>query len=450
MIVEFSGQSARDGDNIAANPSRLVNVYREPVPGGGKTRYTMKSVLGMASHATVPGVGMRALERVEDDLWQVSGGNLYQIDADGSVASIGAIDDSEETGIAGNNGIITVVGGGKYYTWNGTSLVQPTADEFSDFGSVAFLSGYTILTELDGRQFCWSDLSTPGTLTAANHATAEATDEPLIRAMEINGLLWLFKARSIEIWGLTGLADENAFERLPGAVIETGTRGYGTLTRIPSGAFFVSEDGRAYITTGTSVQPVSIPAVETAIKVGNPRCFFYEDEGHAFCVIRFDSAPAWAYDLATGEWHERAEGVDLAPWSAVGAARLGRTWYVSNDAGDIARLSRKNSDIGKPLVRQMTSRPAYEDAQRFTVREFEALGRMGFADIGREAKVMLQTSRNGGITWGPPRERSMGYLGQYGQRAVFRNLGLFRTAVFRMTVTDPADLTLNADVRVSV
>ena len=73
MEVQFVGQSARDRDNIAAAPSRLVNCYAEPTAEGERV---LKSVLGMEPKAQMTGVFVRALETVAGQLYAVCDGRL--------------------------------------------------------------------------------------------------------------------------------------------------------------------------------------------------------------------------------------------------------------------------------------------------------------------------------------------------------------------------------------
>jgi hypothetical protein len=96
--------------------------------------------------------------------------------------------------VSGNNGDVLIVAGGKYYRWDGTTLDQPTVGAFSDFGSVDFVGGYTMLTELGGRLFQWSALANSDSLPGLNFASAEARDDAIIRGVAINRNYWIFKS----------------------------------------------------------------------------------------------------------------------------------------------------------------------------------------------------------------------------------------------------------------
>lgn len=445
-VLEFVGQSAQDSDNIQANPSRLLNLYREATSGqGGKTEYVLKAVPGSTYLAGLGGVWVRAMAEIGDMLYVLCNGRLYEIEADGKVNNLGAATDSAEGSISGNNGDVVAVIGGNYYHWDGATLTEPTPGAFSSFGSVTYLGNYTILSELNGRTFQWSAVADATDLPGLNFSTADGRDDNILRVMGINGVLYIFKAKSHEIWYLTGQSNASAFERQVGGVVDVGLNGFAQICQFDGGAFFVGDDGRAYLLAG-GARPVSTPAVETAIATKSPlACITYDDEGHTFCAIVFDDAPAWVYDVATGEWHERAQGADFGPWQASVSAKAFGVWHIGRDGGEVLVLGRTNTDGGVPLSRRAISRPLYMDGQRFSVQEIEIFPRQGFD----AASVMLRLSRDNGHTWTSPKVRSWG-VGQYAQRIIWRAQGQARQLVAEITMTDAVECPINATARVKV
>jgi hypothetical protein len=211
----------------------------------------------------------------------------------------------------------------------------------------------------------------------------------------------------------------------------------------------VGTDGKAYLAAGSQITPASTPAVETAIAQGNPtNCYYYEDEGHSFCVIRFFDRPAWVLDLATNLWHERA--TLTGAWRATHSAKAFGFWTVGSNGGLIERLVRNNVDGADPLIRKAVSRVLYIDGARFRVPKIEFLGRVGRSSLSRPASLVMRVSRDGGLTFGPERTASMGAVGQYEARMVFRSLGQARRLVAEVTISDPVDLTLLSSAVVEV
>jgi len=477
-IVEWVGQSRRDEDNTQAEPSRLVNCYREPA-GGDRTRFILKSVLGMKAFADLSTVFMRDAVEIEGIVYAVAGGRLYSVNASAAASDLGAVQDSAETTICGNNGNVCITAGGRYYVWDGETLTQPAAGAFDSFGSAVFLGQRTFLTERGGRRVQWSAVADPDSLDALAFATKESRDDKVIRAVAVAENLWVFGEKSVEVWGLTGGSEVVT----PLRTIEVGLKSHGLLATMPGGAFFVGSDGVVYVISdggGAAVQPISTTGVETAVAVGEGmRCFYYEDEGHKFCVIRFRDRPAWCFDLATGEWHERGEGAQHTRWAAVAAVKAFGHWHVGTDLGKLHRLARTNADVGQPLLRRAVSRSLWQGGERFTVAELELYGQVGgtsyigydpeflsagggfFMSAGGEYLLQsgtrarqvdvhcwLRVSKSHGKTWGLAKQRSLGKLGEYAKRVVWRALGRGRFFVFELNCAAPVDLPVFCDARV--
>jgi len=441
-VLEFVAQSAVDVSNPGAVTERLVNLYPEPMQGA-VAQLALKSVPGMTRAGSFPGLFVRAMAVSSGAVFAAQGGRLFQVGSDGQATDRGAIGDDVDTAICGAiTGEITVTSGGDYFVWNGATLSQPTPGAFSDFGSVAFLGGYTILTERDGNRFCWSALADPTSLPALNFATAEGHEDKIVRALAVGGYLWLFGERTIEIWGLSGLPNEDAFVRIGGAVVSRGLQAFGLACEVPDGVFFVGDDGVAYLTAGAALRPVSTPAVNVALASGEATAaFYYEHQGHKFCVLRFGDRPAWCYDLATGLWHERAGGGIGGAWEVVAAVPAFGGWLAGGRDGGLYRLDGWRDGDG-PLIRRAVSRRLYLPGRGAVVHEAELFGHVGAADIGREAQAIVRFSRDGGRTWGSERRLGMGRLGEFDRRLILRSLGHCKSLVAEVVATDPTDLTL--------
>lgn len=442
MRLEFVSQSARNDGFKAANTGRLVNLYPEPLPAGGLAQFQLRSVLGMADWSSLGGVFFRDIQEVNGSGYAALNGSLYKLEAAGGGNVLAAIPDAANTQISSHDGKVTVSAGGRYFVWDGTAISEPTAGPFSAIGGHDYIGGYTILTEQGGQRFEWSALLDPTSLPGLNYSYADAKDGAIIRPLAVNGVVMLMKAGSIEVWSPSGLASENAFARLGGAVHEIGLKAFDLAAKTPNGAFFIGSDDVVYATDGMALSPLSTPSVQQAISAVSPtNCFFYDDEGHKFAVVRFSDRPAWVYDFATGLWHERASGAGSA-WVAERSAFIFGSWRVAGHGGLVLTLGRTNEDHDGALVRSAVTLPGDGDGARFRVAEAEIFGKVGLSDIGRDAKLILRVSRDGGATFPLEREISMGGLGDFHHRMVSRQLGQFRRAVMEIVVTDPADLTI--------
>ena len=478
MMFEFVGQSVSDSDNIQSDPSRLVNFYRYNLDG----QPVLRGVLGTESFAKINSVFMRAMHEFRDRIYTAIGGNLYKIRKSGVSVLMDSITDDEQTDIAVNNGIITVAAGGDYYNFTtGGVKTMPSTGAFSDVGSVAFLGQRTIITERDGRRFGWSEVTDPATFDGLNFATAESSYDNIVRGVAIGSQYWVFKEDGIERWYMTGSGDSTRFlAPIAGAALGRGLKAFNLLTEVPNGAFFIGSDGKAYM-VGEGTQPVSTRGVETSIEVNNPtHCFYYQDEGQEFCVLRFSDRPAWVYDLTTGEWHERAEAFDR-PWSAIASVKAWGAHYVGTDTGLIHKLARVNTDVSGPLIRSAVSRTLKFGGQGRIIRRVEFAPTVGdtdlrppagilstdpdialdvdgsalWVDMGfprlMETQVLFELSGDRGQTWGREIWRGLGLRGGYDRVVSLRALGQHRNANIRLTVSEPFDTSFlsTADVEVA-
>lgn len=439
--IDFFGLSSRDSDNIAANPSRLVNLYREPISGVGGA--VLKSVLATQSYAPMSIAFGQAIASVSGGLYVIADGMAYVVNVSGSVSPLGSLGGGNAT-ISGNNGDVTFVCGGAYGVLRNGVYSTPAAGAFSSFGSHDYIGNYTVLTELNGSRFQWSDLADAATLDGLNFSTADGRDDKCVRPIAMNGALYIFKETSFEVWYLTGGAGANAFERQSGGVFDVGLKAHDLVCKIPQGAFFVGSDGRANILSG-QVRPVSIPAVETSIRDESPlACWSYEDEGHTFCGISFQGRPAWVYDVSTGEWHERASGVNNGPWPTTASAKHKGAWYVIQNTMGVLKLVGQGADADGPLVREATSMTLYQDGQRFVVKLLELFPRQGFSSNGLE----LLISRDSGLTWGEPKPLTIGPIGKYGQTVRKRALGQFRQITAKVRFSENAPFSMLSEGRI--
>jgi hypothetical protein len=385
----------------------------------------------------------QAVASVNGWLYAIADGVAYSISPAGAPSILGSLGGSNAT-ISGNNSYVTFVCGGVYGVWDSAAWSIPATGAFSGFGSHDYIGNYTVLTEANGSRFQWSDLADPKTLGGLNFSTADGRDDKCVRPMSVNGALYIFKETSFEVWYLTGSAGAEAFERQSGGVVDVGLKAHDLICKIPQGAFFVGSDGRANILSG-QVKPVSIPAVETSIRDEGPlACWTYEDEGHTFCGISFHTRPAWVYDISTGEWHERASGINNGPWPTTSSTKHNGAWYVMQNSKGVLKLSVANADVDGPLVREATSMTLYQDGKRFVISLLELFPRQGFSANGLD----LFVSKDGGLTWGEPKSLAIGPVGAYGQTVRKRGLGQFRQITAKVRFSENAPFSMMAEGRI--
>lgn len=473
--IEFAGQSARDNATTAANPTRLINLYREPTGAG----HVLRCVPGMEAWADIDTAIMRDMRVHKDALYIAAGGRLWELDEDGAATDCGAIGNSTQTGLSSNGELVVTVGRGQMRVWDGETLDEVTVAPFEDVGSVEFLGNYSLASQLRGKMWAWSELADARTWPGLNFTTASITDEEITRLVVLSDTVFVFGATSCERWALTGEANANAFARIGGGELDIGLPIYHCVTRFPGGFAFVGSNGTVNLWIG-QVAPIGTPAVNAAIAAETPKSMiYYERGGHGFVALTFTSRPAWVYDMAMKEWHERAEGVDGA-WRARVAAYYAGAWRVGTDLGKIAKLSDIRRDFDAPLLRRAVS--ARMDIDMKTLALVEAFPRKGLDDedanamqlyletsggaaVAEEttmpllgetgwdsgaAQVGLRLSPDGGRSFGKLRLRDVGEIGDYAKRITWRALGQFRSVTLEFSLSSITEVPMETVVQVEV
>lgn len=451
--VRFASQSSRRGDHPAVTSERLINCYIEKAPAGARSEYVVRSVLGYkpTAFADLDNKIVRAAKKVGGVLFVVASGALYEVDSGGTATNRGAITDDVDTVISENNGDVTIAAGNTYYVWNGSTLTTPGSGRITNEGSVAYLDGYTIISENGGIEFEWTDILDASTRNATYFASKEGRQDNVLRVLASQGNIWVMGGKSRELFYNTGGSGADAFARVSGAVIDRGLKRRTLCIEYEGAVFYVGNDNVFYVGQGVSDNPISTSAVDYALEQEEPTdVFIYEDRGHKFVCIRFAERPAWCFDLLTGAWHERATGTSFDAWEIVDTVFAYGKWLAINRLGVIYEMDRTNKDGATPLRRTMVSLPLDLAGRRYRVPLLEIRGQPGFADIGRDISVMLRLSRDGGATWGLEKVAKFGALGEYGSLARFRGLGMARSLTAEVSVSDPAEIPLESDAVVEV
>lgn len=448
--MERFGPSSVDAGNRGASTQRLINCFRQATVGSKRTAAALKSVPGTENFADTSTPLLYGVGRFSGSMYVAAGGRLFKVSDSGTVTDLGAIS-SGEASFSSNTDSLVLTAAGSLYTVQADVITQQAPTPFISIGSVDFLDQYTLYTELNGRQFGWSDLADPTSYPGTNFAAAEATDEDIIRGIVVNSRVILFKEEGREVWYNTGQSGANAFLRVAGGVRNVGLKSYGLATKTDEALFWVGNDNICRLTLdGLNSEKLSYPPVNIALERGNPtHCFYTEEDGQKFCHIRFSDRPTWVFNLASGEWHERAEGGAHDPWTVLAAQKLNNTWYGFNDAGKVLKFARNNQDLylDSPTLRRTAVSATYYFEEGASLDELEIYLRTGFNDIGRNAQMWCRFSRDGGHTWSLEKWRDVGSLGDYQQKATWRAQGSFQQLTIEANISEPAEMPLWSDFR---
>lgn len=446
------GSQSYEARSEGSTGQRLVNMYAEPNPEGSKYPFTLYHTPGLTEWADLgTGTTIFGMQVMDDNLYAVSNNTVFKISSSGTVSTVGTITGTQGRVDLSNNGtqmtIITPDGDG--FVATSSAVNEITDGDFPTASSTAFLDGYTIVSKSGTGQFNISALLDSTSWDALDFATAEETPDNLVRVFAFNSALWLFGKSSFEVFYNSGNADF-PFEQISGSAnTRRGLLAKFSVAQEDNGLFFLGDDRILYRINGYNPQRISTHAMEHALQgyttLDDAFGFIYTIEGHKFYIITFPTEnKTWAYDIATGKIHERTslEGNNPKRWFAnchAEFAGLNLVGHRSN--GKIYKLDMENyTEDGTTIERIIQGSVQWQDGKRITydrVRLDVDAGVGLTTGQGSDPQVMMRYSDDGTKTWSNEKWRSIGKIGEYKDRAIWRRMGTARERIFEWRLTDP-------------
>jgi hypothetical protein len=154
----------------------------------------------------------------------------------------------------------------------------------------------------------------------------------------------------------------------------------------------------------------------------------------------------WVYDLSTKSWHkwlswDSNNAVYKRHRSNCGA--YFNNMYIVGDYENGKLYSLENelyTDDGATIRRLRRAKHLTTDLQRQYFEEFQIQFQPGVGlnlGQGQDPQAMLRWSNDGGSTWSNEHWVTIGKIGQYLNRAIWRRLGWSRDRIFEVALTDP-------------
>ena len=317
--------------SVNAADSRMVNLYPEAIPEGGKEAGFLTRAPGLRLLTTVDNVDGSGYIR---GLWQfggygycVRGPKLYRIASDWTWTLIGNVSGTGPVSMADNGTQLFIACNPNGFIYNATTQVlqQITDIDFPGAVTVGYLDGYFVFNEPNSQRLWITQLLDGLSVDPLDFASAEGSPDGLVSLIVDHRELWLFGTNSVEVWYNSGDADF-PLTRIQGAYNEIGCLAPYSVAKMDNSVFWLGSDARGrgivYRANGYQGQRVSTHAVEWQIQqyptLSDAVAYTYQQDGHMFYVINFpDADTTWVYDAATGLWHERAafiEGLFRRHW----------------------------------------------------------------------------------------------------------------------------------------
>ena len=523
--------------SINAADNRLVNLFPEAIPDGGKEAGFLNRAPGLQFLQTVgtgPIRGLWAHQTNGSDFYVVSGVEVYKLTSTSATPQLlGTVSGTGPVSIADNGAVIFFACNGPSYTYYEPTgeFNQITDENFPGAVTVAYIDNLFVFNEPNSQRI-WSVDTVTNTLppeyiyplvfSSTDLSSADGSPDGVVAINVDHRQMWVFGTDSVEVWYNAGLKD---FPLTPvqGAFNEIGCAAPYSVAKLDNALFWLGTDARGqgivYKNNGYSGIRVSTHAIEYAIaqygNISDAVAYTYQQEGHAFYVLNFPSASkTWVYDVSVQAWHERASGNEnqyrhrsncqcnfggtiivgdfengniyafdldvyadngqiqkwLRSWRALptGQNNLKRTAHHSLQLDAESGVGLNGIDPFAPLANLLAESYPFLTTEADVVLDTEASNELlattsvslsddlltesgedllvSVATVqGVNPQAMLRWSDDGGHTWSNEHWRSMGAIGQYGFRTIWRRLGMtekLRDRVYEVSGTDPVKIAI--------
>lgn len=413
----------------------LVNCFAEKADGDKTEDFAVIPSPGLTPWLTIGSAPLRGAIMCNGVLYVVCGGTAYSVGSDGTYTSLGTIGGTGLVRMAANTTQVAIAAAGVGYVISGGVVSTPVPFSVSD---VTFIDGYILWTIAGTDQFTISSLDDALTYDASQVAAAEGAPDALVGVMNSHREILLAGADTHEIFYNSGAANM-PIERQGNAFIERGCFDRDSMVKMDNTYYFMGDDRIVYVLNGYQPQRISTHPIEYHLRNATyARAFTYSQEGHKFYCLTVDDG-TFCFDPSTGAWHQRKSyGLTYwRPWGAVQA--YGRTLLLDSMEGKLFTPSPDVfTDDGDPVVMDITLPTLEYGRERVTMHAFEVTIETGPGDSTTpDPKVILTYSDDGGHRWSNEIWRTMGKVGEYRHRAIWRKLGQFRVRQMRLQFPDP-------------
>jgi hypothetical protein len=200
---------------------------------------------------------------------------------------------------------------------------------------------------------------------------------------------------------------------------------------------------------GHTPQRVSTRAIEQMLAkstdVTQAAMWTYLVDGHEFIGV---NAPGLlttlVYDVAMQQWHERAEWKDgWLPWRVTSVCYVNGGQYAGDALGNLYQIDPTVYAYGADTLMRERTWPHLISPSMLPIT-FNGLELA--CSTGYGGTVTLEMSNDGGFTFGPKLQRSLGTVGRWMQKIRWLMLGTSYDRVFRLRCGDAVPFNIYAAV----
>ena len=390
----------------------------------------------------------------------VSGVTVYTLTSYGTVAGTARVSMADN----GTQLMILVPSGAGYiFTHTANTFVTITDVDFVANGLpqfVVFIDSYFVVTT-NTKKFICSAPNDGTSWNALDYGTAESDPDDTVAPVVFKNQLFIAGSETIEAFQNIGGTDF-PFQRT-GLFLQKGVYAPYSLINVQDSFMFIgggsNESPAVWALSGNSTAKVSTVPIDSILQelssdqLAAVFSWTYAQNGAYFVGFTLPTT-TFVYDLTSKRWHERKSVVS----GQLGAFRVASMVQAYNHVlcgdsidGRIGLLDPQfYSEYGADIIRTVATQPFQNTMNSFFVPSIELTVESGVGNTTVvDPQISMERSRDG-KTWSDPRSRSIGKVGEYDLRAVWRRNGYVnRFEIFRFTLTDqvkPVIIQLTADI----
>ena len=452
--------SAYVARSVNAADNRMVNLFPEVVPEGGKEPAFLQRAPGLTLLVNLGAGPIRGLWQFGNYGYAVAGNKLFQIDSNWAPVVKGTVGGTGPVSMADNGTQLFIAANPRGYIYNAQTDVfqQITDPDFPGAVTVGYIDGYFVFNEPNSQKIWVTALLDGTSVDPLEFASAEGSPDGVVSVFVDHREVWVFGTNSTEVWYDAGLIDF-PLARIQGAFNELGCAAPYSVAKMDNQIYWLGKDARGqgmvFRAAGYMGQRISTHAIEWQMQeytnLEDAVGYTYQQDGHSFYVLNFPSAnTTWVFDVATGAWHERASLQNGQFNRHRGNNQMffnGETVIGDYANGNVYKFDLNiYADDGQPQkwLRSWRALPTGTNTLARTIQHAMQLDCETGVGLnlgqGENPQVMLRWSDDGGHTWSNEHWKSMGRIGRFGYRTIWRRLGAtmkIRDRVYEVSGTDP-------------
>jgi hypothetical protein len=458
-IVPLFGASTASKSYVVTRQRRL-NVYFEIRKDGDKTKIACYGTPGLVAAFTASAASLtfpaRGFLGTQDNLYLVNYNKFQAFDSSGTAVSSAATiaTAAGSVSMAYSPTQVMLVDGNAAYYYTIATGVTAAVGSFTATGAktITFVAGFFVSEQPGTQKFWVSNAYDGSTWNALAFATASSDSDNILAVDNLNGNLLLFMQQGMEFWQNTGATPE-PFAPILSASNRFGLAAIFSRAHVGESLIFLAQSPEGQIqfakATGYSVKVISDPDIESIIngfsKFDDAVAYSYQVDSHPFYQVSFPTEDrSFLYDLSTDLWSDVQTGASIVPTRHRGGLSAfcnGQTFVADYATNQVYTIDPNTyTDNGEIIAREVITRHVLSNFNRIRISALYLDMETGVglqSGQGSSPMVMLQYSKDNGRTWSAERWASLGQVGQYMTRVIWRRFGSTRDAVFKIRMTDP-------------